>query len=298
MKKLSALIATVLCLLTLASCSSGKAVSDNRGDPSASAVDKGAYGNESSAGSDNAALDEDTTANLSERKLIRNVDLSVETKAFDALIDDLPARAKALGGYIEQSSIDGNSYDTQNQSRHASVTCRIPADKLDEFLASIGENCNVVSQSEQVQDVTLSYVDLESRIKALETERDALMALLEDADSTADILAIQTQLTDVIYRLESAVASLRSLSDQVDFSTVVLSVREVKVYTETAELTVWERISTGFMDSLTSVGGGIVDFVVFLIVGLPFIVLFAAIGVGIFFIVRALKKRKRASPKQ
>lgn len=296
MKKLTHLITLALCLLTLTSCSAGKASNDSySGESAPQSGDKGAYGSADDAG--NVEIGNETTADLSTRKLIRTVDLTVETKAFDALIDDLSARTKALGGFIEQSNIEGRSYDSSDSSRYATITCRIPDEKLDEFLASIGENCNIVNENEQVQDVTLDYVDLESRIKSLEAERDALMTLLENAETTGDILAIQSQLTDVIYRLESATASLRTLDDKVDFSTVCLSVREVEEYTEPVEQTFWEEVSTGFMGSLAAVGSILRTLAIAFIVCLPFIVLFAALALIIFFIVRLILKwdaKKRA----
>lgn len=291
MKKLTTLIALALCLCSLVSCSAGGSKYDNSynssGESAPEDPGKGSYGSSS-----DVEISDDTTATLDDRKLIRNVNLSVETKAFDALINDLNSRTKSLGGYIEQSSVNGNSYDIEYSTRYATITCRIPSDKLDEFLASIGENCNIVSQSEQVQDVTLSYVDLESRIKALEAERDALMSLLENADTTTEILAIQNQLTDVIYRIESATASLRSLSDQVAFSTVYLSINEVKVYSDPEEPTFWEEISEGFMGSLSSLGTLLRGLCVGFIVALPYLALLALIAVGIVLLVRRSMKRK------
>lgn len=300
MKKLTQLIALTLCLFTLVSCSAGsKSDGYDASAPGESA--DGSYG--SSSNSEKVEISDDTTANLDERKLIRNVDLTVETKAFDALIDDLTARTKSLGGYIGQSKVEGNSYGSEYSARYATLTCRIPSDKLDEFLASIGENCNIVSQGEQVEDVTLSYVDLESRIKALEAERDALMTLLENADTTSDILAIQSQLTDVIYRIESATASLRSLSDQIAYSTVDISVREVQVYSDPEEQSFAEEVSTGFMASLSSLGNILRSLLVAFIVSLPYLAVLAVLGVGIFFLVRLVlkwdaKKRQKAKNSQ
>lgn len=292
MKKLTALIALALCLSSLVSCSAGNSKYDNSysnssGESAPEASEKGSYGSAS-----DLEITDDTTAELDDRKLIRNVELSVETKAFDALINDLNSRTKSLGGYIEQSSVSGNAYEIENSTRYASITCRIPSDKLDEFLASIGENCNIVSQNEQVRDVTLDYVDLDSRIKALEAERDALMSLLENADTTGDILAIQSQLTDVIYRIESATASLRSLSDQVAFSTVSLSVNEVKIYSDPEEPSFLEEISTGFVGSLSSLGRLLRALCVFLIVASPYLAVLAIIVVLLVLLARRSVKRK------
>ena len=68
-----------------------------------------------------------------DRKLIRNVNLSLQTKEFDTVLDNMSQKIKDLGGYIQDSSVWGSSSD-YSSSRSASYTLRIPSDKLDEFI--------------------------------------------------------------------------------------------------------------------------------------------------------------------
>ena len=44
-------------------------------------------------------------------------------------------------------------------------------------------------KNESVDDVTLRYVDVDSHKKALETEQERLLALLEKAENVEDIIA-------------------------------------------------------------------------------------------------------------
>ncbi len=101
------------------------------------------------------------------RKLIRTIYLSLQTTEFDSVLSDLSAKTTELGGYIENSSISGNSYYHQS-TRYASYTIRIPSEQLDQFVDIVSELGNVTQKNESVEDVTLQYV--ESRKKALETE--------------------------------------------------------------------------------------------------------------------------------
>ena len=105
------------------------------------------------------------------RKLIRTVSLSLQTKEFDSVLNSLKTKTTELGGYVENSSISGNSY-SYTTTRYASYTIRIPADKLNEFVDIVGELGNVTQENESVEDVTLQYVDVESHKKALETEHE------------------------------------------------------------------------------------------------------------------------------
>ena len=144
------------------------------------------------------------TAQKSSRKLIRNVNLNVETKSFDDLLAMLEQRTKELGGYVESSySFNGSSYENGKGVRNANMTIRIPADQMDAFLSDVSLAANVVSRNENVSDVTLTYVDLESHRNALRTEEDSLIKMMEAAESIEDLITIESRLSDVRYQLES-----------------------------------------------------------------------------------------------
>lgn len=144
------------------------------------------------------------------RKLIRTVSLSLQTKEFDSVLNSLKTKTTELGGYVENSSISGNSY-SYTTTRYASYTIRIPADKLTEFVDIVGELGNVTQENESVEDVTLQYVDVESHKKALETEQARLMELLSTAENMEDLLAIESKLSDIRYEIESYESQLRLL---------------------------------------------------------------------------------------
>lgn len=145
------------------------------------AVDAGAYvadsdtfsnGSESTELPQNAAAAQDPT----ERKLIRNVNLDLETREFDTLLQSVSDAVASFGGYIEQSDVSGNSLTwSGNQSRRSSnMTIRIPADQLDAFLSEVSTQGNITYKNENVQDVTLQYTDITSRKKTLQVEQDRL----------------------------------------------------------------------------------------------------------------------------
>lgn len=110
----------------------------------------------------------EVTGRQSDRKLIRTVNMSVETKEYDTVMDTIERRSSELGGYIENmESYNGSFYSSNRSSRNSSITVRIPAGQLNVFLGEVSEISNVVRRTENVQDVTLEYVDLESHKKTL-----------------------------------------------------------------------------------------------------------------------------------
>lgn len=226
------------------------------------------------------------------RKLIRTVRLELQTKEYDELIDGIGKKIQEMNGYIENSSVWGNSYNNSS-TRNSEYTVRIPSDRLDEFVQVVGELGNVVYKNEYVEDVTLQYVDVESHQKALETERDRLMELLEQAENLEDLLAIENRLSEVRYELENYGSQKRFLENQIDYSTVSLSITEVERITETGKKTFFQEVAERFGNSLYAVGSGLRGFVIVLLGSLPVLAFWAAVIAVFLLIVRRLFYRKK-----
>lgn len=220
-------------------------------------------------------------------KLIRTVFMDAQTKQYDELVTALNAKITALGGYIEnRDAYNGSEYHNYS-NRYCNMVIRIPAEKLNEFVAHVNENFNVTNTSESVENITLQYADTASRVEALEVEQARLLELLEKAESLEDILKIEERLSDVRYELTSYASRLRVMDNQVTYATVHLNVNEVEELTPTEEPTVWERISRGFSRSVADVTGGAVDLFVWLVSESPVLLVWA---VGITVLVLVLRK--------
>ncbi len=231
------------------------------------------------------------------RKLVKNVWLTAETEDFAGLMEGINSRISQLGGYVEnQETYYGSAYRDSGSCR-ADLTIRIPVDQLAAFVSQVSEISNVTNSRESAEDVTLSYADTESRKKALETERDRLLELMEQAETTEDLLAIESRLTDVRYQLESAASQLKLYDNLVSYSTVYLTVEEVQKLTPIQELSTWEKITTGFQENLQALGDGLLSLLVFLIAGLPYWIPLALLAFLCGFLIRRhRRKRKAATP--
>ncbi len=238
---------------------------------------------------------ENTADTLPEnRKWVITMNIDTETEDLDTALDSLNRQIRELNGYIQEQNIRNGSSYSSSRYRSASLTVRIPAERLDSFTASLTEFTNVVSSSRSAEDITLSYVDTETRITALETERDRLLELMEQADTMSDLLEIESRLTDVNYELERYGSRLRTMDNQVSYATIYLSVREVKEYTPVAEQTLWERISSGFLDSLKGLGNGIVNFFAWVVIKLPYLLVYGLILWGLGILIRRWRRRRAA----
>ncbi len=219
------------------------------------------------------------------RKLIKTVRLEMQTKEFDVLMEGLRKKIQEMDGYIENSAVWGNSYN-YTSTRSSEYTVRVPANRLDEFIEVVGGLGNVTYKSESVEDVTLQYVDVESRQKALETEQTRLLELLEKADNLEDLLTIESRLSEVRYELENFGSQKRLLDNQIEYSTVHLSVTEVERITEVGKKTFFQEIAERFSNSLYNVGMGLREFVIVVVGSLPVLAVWAAVIALVVLVLR------------
>ncbi len=235
-------------------------------------------------------------SNASNRKLIKTVDMSVETEKYDDLLVNLSGQIKQLGGYIEyQYEYNGRTFADYEYSgnRNANWTVRIPTARFDEFVVQVDESTNITNKTERVTDVTLQYVDLESHKSALLAEQKRLLELVENADTIEEIITIEQRLSDVRYEIESMESQLRMLNDQIDYSTINLSIQEVKRVTTVVENpSVWDRIKKGFSESSYSLGEGLVNLFVWFIVNIPYLIVWAIVIVVGIIVFKKISKRK------
>ena len=235
-----------------------------------------------------------------EHKLIRNVSMHLETREFDALTKSISDAVTFFGGYIEQADVSGNSlyWSGERSSRYSNITARIPENKLDAFLTEVSGQGNVTYKNESVQDVTLQYTDITSRKKTLQMEQDRLWELLEKAESIDAVIALEARLSEVRYQLESIESQLRTLDNQIVYSTVYLSIQEVQVLTSTDPDTIPVRIQKGLSRSFNTLKISSVDFLVWFISSLPILAVFAVlVFIAVIILKKPLKRRKTRKQK-
>ena len=255
---------------------------------------------DSKAAMDTAAVSEEGSGgmndNLSQsRKLIRTVELEMETKEFERMMSELETQVQDLGGYIENlETYNGSNYSGYRVARWANLTIRIPREALNGFLQNMSQIGNVVRRSDSVEDVTLSYVDMESRRDTLKAEQARLLELLERAETVEDMIALEERLSNVRYYLESMESKLRTIDNQVDYSTVYLNLSEVKELTSVEERTDLQRITEGFRDSIKDIGNGVKEGLIWFVVHIPYLVIWAAVIAALALILKKYRKKRRA----
>lgn len=284
-RRISRLAATLLAAALLAGCgaSGGSATSS----AATYEMSSDAAMAQETGGAESALLPEGTNATTeTAQKMIYRANLSLESTDFDTARDTLLAAVDANDAWLEYSQLSGSADD---HDRRASYTVRVPADNYSTFLAQAGESGNLLNLEENAENVTSDYIDLQARIDSLENQRDRLNELAAGAETTADLLEIESQLSDVQYQLESYTQQMRALSGQITYSTVDISLREVASLTPSG---------TTFPERLTDAFRGGWNGFVLCVQGIVLVVVYLwpllIIAVLAVIVIRVLARRHRA----
>lgn len=229
---------------------------------------------------------------LEPEKIITTINLSFETTEFEKTNDELNKLITKYKGYIEYSNISYNHYYDNIKYRYGEFAIRVPRENIVSFKTELSVIGNLTGESTNKQDVTKQYRDTESRLKVVEIKEERLLSLLEKAEKIEDIIALENQLSEVIYEKESLKSSLMTLDDKVDFSTVYVNIQEVAkiTNTETIETTFGTKIKNAINNSLYFFKDTLEGLIIALIYLSPFLIIF---GVVIFVVVKWFRKIRK-----
>ena len=225
-------------------------------------------------------------------KIIRTASLTLGTQDFEQDLEQLQAYCKDSGGWVSYVSQSG---DADKANRRASLTLRIPVEKLDELLAGAEGYGRVISRTETAEDVTESYQDTAARLATQQAKMERLQALMSDTASLSDLLELESAIADTQYTIDSLQSRLNSTDSQVNYATVDVSLREESAAeaVTTREKSLGERVLAGLQTGGETFAGFMKDMVVFLSAALPYLA-----AVTILTIIVRLICRKKRSDKQ
>ena len=176
------------------------------------------------------------------------------------------------------------------------LSVMVPADKYEAFVNDVSSTGKVLSKDMSADNITRTYNDTKAYVTSLETELEKLQNMMEKATEIEDMLAIEDRITEVETQLNQYKSDLDYLERNVRYSTVNISVEEVKEYTPTTlpAQTFGERITETFRESWDAFGTFWQNFLVVLIFLLPFLIIIAIVLIVIFTIIKKVKKKRAA----
>lgn len=129
---------------------------------------------------------------LVEPLVIRHANLTLVVDDPGVTADEIGKMADRFGGFVVSSNVFQSSSDSSARiATRASVSIRVPVDRLDEALEQIQEDAIEVREKRVTgEDVTQQYTDLESRLRNLEAAEKQLLVIMDNAFDTENVLRV------------------------------------------------------------------------------------------------------------
>jgi hypothetical protein len=213
-------------MLLVGGCSAGASDSSSGGSAASSALraeDSGSAAPAKAARglkADSAAVTE-----ASAQQQIRTAEVTVRVNGIDDAAARVRAIATGLGGQVQDENSTFGTGSKTGSKGGSVLTLRVPADQLDAAIARLGDVGRRLDLHTSSKDVTTTVADLDSRVDSQRKSVDRMRALLAEARSVKDIIAIESQLGSREADLESLQAQALAVKDKVALSTLVVTLK-------------------------------------------------------------------------
>ena len=228
------------------------------------------------------------------RKVILTAGIRMETTDFDTAAQAMAGLVEEFSGYFESRSL--SNYDAYRVIR---CTIRVPAERFEDFCGQMGEICHVLDLNTGEEDVGEAYYDTEGRLTTQRTKLERLQKLLSEAENMADIITIESAISDTELQIEYLTGSLRRYDALIDYATVTVDLREVYRLSNVPEPPqgfagrMGEALSAGLTGAVTVCE----ELVIFLAhIWVLLVILLAALAV--FLLLRRRRRRPAPPPEE
>ncbi len=230
-----------------------------------------------------------------EQKIIKTADISIEVKNFETSLTEVRKIVKEVAptdndGYIANSS----SSKSDSGALTGTVVIRIVPGKFDLLIEKLTALGDVKSQQITGEDITKEYYDLKGSLTVKEKTEERLLQLLATrTNNVADLLEVERELGRVREEINGIEGTLRYYDNLVGKSTINLTLYEPEPIVSGAGV-IWGPVKDALRNSLEVFSKSVAVLIVFVMGALPWIV----VGIIIYFIVRAIVRKRRIKKQQ
>jgi hypothetical protein len=138
-----------------------------------------------------------------ERLVIRNANLTIVVTDPSQSVEDINQMAQEMGGFVVSSNIYQTTFDDTVVAFRASISIRVPAERLDEALSQIKDDAmEIRNENISGQDVTQEYTDLKSQLRNLEAAEEELLEIMDASTQAEHVLDVFEHLRQVRSEIE------------------------------------------------------------------------------------------------
>ncbi len=232
------------------------------------------------------------------RKIIKEGSARIETKEFENSLSAIDALIAQSGGFAEMREVSGSGIN-RNELRYAYITFRVPAEKFESIMQSMGSVGTVISSNTSGTDITEQYIDLETRIKNLKIQEQTLQDLMAKAEKLEDVITLEARMSELRYQIESKENELKNYDRLVQYSRISVSLSEVVEVTQIKPVprTMGERISDAFYVAVDDFTTGLEDFAIWAVANWITFIFIIAFAVVFIVVIRKARRKNRAEQK-
>ena len=291
MKKLFAILLALMMALSMAACGAAGQSADTAASESNQFSNKADYETltEEAEYWDGGLYGEtQTTAAHSGAKKIYRATLELQTLEFEKANADIAALVEQYGGYFEEKSLSTYS----SSYRYANYTVRVPAAQFESFCAQVGDLCHVTYTTSSAEDISETYYDTKARLETAQIKLERLQELLKKADNMADIITIESAISETEYAIDALSGTLRSYDSLVDYATIYLNLEEVYRLSNTVDApkTFGEKLGNAFADGVKKAGELLESIVIWLAYNWLTLIIWAVILTAVILLVRRVRR--------
>ena len=291
MKKLFAILLALMMALSMAACGAAGQSADTAASESNQFSSKADYETltEEAEYWDGGLYGEtQTTAAHSGAKKIYRATLELQTLEFEKANADIAALVEQYGGYFEEKSLSTYS----SSYRYANYTVRVPAAQFESFCAQVGDLCHVTYTTSSAEDISETYYDTKARLETAQIKLDRLQELLKKADNMADIITIESAISETEYAIDALSGTLRSYDSLVDYATIYLNLEEVYRLSNTVDApkTFGEKMGNAFADGVKKAGELLESIAIWLAYNWLTLIIWAVILTAVILLVRRVRR--------
>lgn len=225
-----------------------------------------------------------------DRKIIYKASLTMQVEKYAEAQSAIENAVKQAGGYILQFNESETAYE-----KSGNFVIKVPASGFGSLLAQLEKIHPSTQKNMQGQDVSEEYVDLTARLKAKQVVESRLIAFMEKASKTDELLAFSNELGKTQEEIERIKGRMRYLEQNVAFSTIELRLSQklgsAAVIQAKDQGPLMQR-AAGALNSSAAVLIMVFQWIVVVVAAvLPVAVVLAIIGIP-FWLVRRSRRKK------
>ncbi|GMR11423.1 MAG: hypothetical protein BMS9Abin28_2255 [Anaerolineae bacterium] len=230
-----------------------------------------------------------------DRVVIRTANLSIVVPEPSVSVQEIADLANELGGFVVSSNVFQTFFSEANVSAdRASITIRVPAERLDEALEAIKDGATEIqSENTSGQDVTQEFTDLQSRLRNLEAAEEQLLEIMSAAEETEDVLQVFENLRRVSEEIEVIKGRIQYISESARLSAISVELIP-DVAAQPLDIGGWrpegtvKDAFTALIRALRTLGEAAIWSVICIV---PIALI---LGVPLYFVARTVRRRRAA----